>query len=107
MPTLDLTTNVKIADPKAFALEFSKFAAETLSKPEVYISVKITYNEILTFQGTFDPAFQLTIVSLDNINTELNEQYSKAFFEFFKKKLDVPGDRGYITYIDPGRGFIG
>lgn len=107
MPTLDLTTNVKLADPKAFALDFSKFSADTLSKPELYISVKITYNENLTFGGTFEPAFQLTIVSLDNIDVELNERYSEAFFDFFKEKLNVPGDRGYINFHDPGRGFLG
>ncbi|KAF8061640.1 Tautomerase/MIF superfamily [Lyophyllum atratum] len=107
MPTLDFTTNVKLADPKAFALDFSKFSAETLGKPELYITVKVTYNETLTFGGTFDPAFQLSVVSLDNLNEELNEKYSKAFFDFFKRELNVPGDRGYVTFVDPGRGFIG
>ena len=45
--------------------------------------------------------------SLDNINDEANEKYSKAFFEFFQQKLDVPAKRGYISFIDPGRGNIG
>ncbi|KJA15959.1 hypothetical protein HYPSUDRAFT_71736 [Hypholoma sublateritium FD-334 SS-4] len=107
MPTLNFITNVKIPDAKAFALELSKFGADTLSKPELYISVIITYNETLTFGGTFDPAFSLRIDSLDNISEQLNEEYSKAFFKFFKEKLDLPGNRGYITYIDPGRANIG
>ncbi|KAF9484916.1 Tautomerase/MIF [Pholiota conissans] len=107
MPTLNLITNVKIPDAKAFALEFSKFGADILKKPEAYISVIITYNETLTFGGTFEPAFSLRIDSLDNINEQLNEGYSKAFFEFFKEKLGTPGNRGYITFIDPGRGNMG
>lgn len=45
--------------------------------------------------------------SLDNINREVNEKYSKAFFDFFQKKLGVPGNRGYIAFIDPGRGNMG
>lgn len=45
--------------------------------------------------------------SLDNISEQLNEEYSKAFFQFFKEKLDLPGNRGYITYIDPGRANMG
>ena len=45
--------------------------------------------------------------SLDNINDEANEKYSKAFFEFFQQKLGVPAKRGYISFIDPGRGNIG
>ncbi|KAG5722546.1 hypothetical protein E4T56_gene2930 [Termitomyces sp. T112] len=107
MPILELSTNVKITDPKKFALEFSKFSAETLKKPELYITVKYTYNEILTFQGTLDPAFTMTVFSLDNLNEQANETYSKAFFDFFKEKLGIPGDRGYITFIDPGRAFFG
>ncbi|KAF5331155.1 hypothetical protein D9619_006056 [Psilocybe cf. subviscida] len=113
MPTLNLITNVKasrtgtIPDAKAFALEFSKLGAETLNKPETYISVIITYNELLTFGGTFDPAFSLRIDSLDNINREVNEVYSKTFFQFFKEKLGTAGNRGYITFIDPGRANMG
>ncbi|KAG6898237.1 hypothetical protein C0992_002251 [Termitomyces sp. T32_za158] len=107
MPILELSTNVKITDPKKFALEFSKFSADTLKKPEVYITVKYVYNETLTFQGTFDPAFTLTVYSLDNLNEHENEMYCKLFFGFFMEKLRIPGDRGYITFIDPGRGFIG
>jgi len=67
----------------------------------------ITYNETLTFAGTFDPAISLRIDSLDNINRQANEKYSKAFFDFFQKKLGVPADRGYITFIDPGRENMG
>ncbi|RDB24014.1 Macrophage migration inhibitory factor [Hypsizygus marmoreus] len=107
MPALQLTTNVKVADPKAFALEFSKFSADILGKPELYISVNYTYSETLTFGGTFDPAFTLSIFSLDNLSLERNEVYSKGYFDFFKEKLGVAGNRGYVTFIDPGRGFLG
>lgn len=40
-------------------------------------------------------------VSLDNINPEANEVYSKALFEFVGKKLGVPGDRGYMCVAPP------
>ncbi|KAF9553829.1 Tautomerase/MIF [Agrocybe pediades] len=107
MPTLNLTTNVKIDDAKAFALEFSQFGAETLNKPEHYISVIINYNELLTFGGSFEPAFNLRIDSLDNLDAASNEVYSKAFGEFFEEKLGAKRTRGYITYIDPGRENMG
>lgn len=107
MPSLELVTNVKLADPKAFALDFSKVGAETLGKPEGYITVNITYNETLTFAGTFDPAYVLSIISLDNLNPEANERYSKVLSEYFAKKLGAPSDRGYIVFIDPGRANIG
>lgn len=107
MPALRLTTNVKIDDEKVFVLEFSKLSAELLKKPEAYISIDVRYNPTLTFGGSFDPAFLLDVVSLDNINPELNEQYSKTLFTFFKEKLNVPGNRGYVVFNDPGRAYIG
>ncbi|KDQ59605.1 hypothetical protein JAAARDRAFT_33186 [Jaapia argillacea MUCL 33604] len=107
MPSLALTTNVQVPDTRAFVLEFSKLAAETLKKPEQYISINYSYDPNLTFAGTFDPALLLVITSLDNINPEVNDVYSKAFFSYFEKTLGVPGNRGYITFYDPGRSFLG
>ena len=43
---------------------------------------------------------------LDN-NQQANEKYSKAFSDFFQQKLNVPPKRGYITFIDSGRGNMG
>ncbi|KAF8191487.1 Tautomerase/MIF superfamily, partial [Mycena galopus ATCC 62051] len=84
-----------------------QIGAETLGKPEAYITVSITHNKTLTFGGTFEPAFALTIVSLDNVNPEANEKYSAILSEFFKEKLGIPNDRGYINFCDPGRAFLG
>ncbi|KAH9063772.1 Tautomerase/MIF superfamily [Lactarius deliciosus] len=85
----------------------SQLGADLLNKPEKYISITYRYNEFLTFGGTFDPAFQLTVISLDNITPESTETYSNALFTFLKDTLGVPGDRGYILFNDPGRANIG
>lgn len=107
MPSLLLTTNVKVADPKAFSLQLADFGAKTLQKPIKYISTAYTYNETLTFNGTFDPAFLLDINSLGNINPAANAAYSKALFEFIKENLGIPDDRGYIVFTDPGNANMG
>ncbi|KAL1685590.1 Tautomerase/MIF superfamily [Schizophyllum commune] len=125
MPVLDLTVNVQIPDAKALSLELSKVGAKILGKPESYISVLIKVNETLTFGGTHDPAFQLVITSLGNVNPAANEKYSKAFSEFLKEKLGLPNDRGYMfvhllplhqirmlthhlrAFIDPGNANLG
>jgi len=107
MPSLSLKTNVKIADPKAFSLEFSKFGAELLGKPEGYITVDYTYNETMTFAGTHDPAFTLTIVSLGNLAPHQTEKYSAIIFEWLKEKIGAKGNRGYIVFHDPGNANIG
>ncbi|KAJ7677245.1 Tautomerase/MIF superfamily [Mycena rosella] len=107
MPYLELLVNVPIPNDTEFALEFSKVAAKTLGKPEAYITVSTSVNKTLTFAGTLEPAFALSVVSLDNLNPEANEKYSAVLSEFFQSKLGIPNDRGYITFHDPGRGYIG
>ena len=85
-----------------------------LGKPETYISIQYNYNECLSFAGTLDPAFLLVIVSfqaiyhiipyllrhvqtsLDNLTPDANEKYSAALFDYFKEKLNVKGNRGYM-----------
>ncbi|QRV86763.1 macrophage migration inhibitory factor [Ceratobasidium sp. AG-Ba] len=110
MPSIQISTNVKPRDEaheKELVLELSKFCAQLLSKPETYISVEFTHVPTLTFAGTFDPAFLMTITSLDNINPEANAKYSQELFKFLNERLNIPGDRGYITFNDPGRTHLG
>ena len=45
--------------------------------------------------------------TLDNLNEEANERYSKAFFDFFKEKLGVSTDRGYVSVAIPFSGVPG
>ncbi|CUA72206.1 hypothetical protein RSOLAG22IIIB_00869 [Rhizoctonia solani] len=110
MPAIVLTTNVKPRDEaheKELVLDLSKFTAGILGKPEKYISVVYQHVSTLSFHGSFDPAFLLHITSLGNINPEANEKYSKSLFDYFKEKLNIPGDRGYITFYDPGLAYLG
>ncbi|KAL1741389.1 Tautomerase/MIF superfamily [Schizophyllum fasciatum] len=111
MPTFDLTVNIPVPDAKALSLEFSKFGAQLLGKPESYISVIIKVNQTLTFAGTHDPAFQLAVISLGSFSPAANEKFSKAISEWLNEKLGVSNDRGYIdgiaehvhrAFIDPG-----
>ncbi|KAF7305175.1 hypothetical protein MKEN_01232700 [Mycena kentingensis (nom. inval.)] len=108
MPSLNLMVNTPVpGDEQQFALDFSKFSAETLEKPEAFISVSITVNKTLTFAGNFKPAFQLSVISLDNLTDELNEVYSAKLSKYLFEKLGIESDRGYVSFVDPGRGFIG
>jgi len=107
MPIFDLKTNVVIDDPKAFALEFSKFSSATLEKPEEQVNTSVIHVPTLTFGGTFDPAFTLQVVSLTNLSPEKNIAHSKAFFDFFEKRLGIPNGRGYITFVIPKRDYLG
>lgn len=44
--------------------QYEKLSAEVLKKPESYVSISYTYNETLSFDGTFDPAFLLKVVRM-------------------------------------------
>lgn len=39
-----------------------QFSATTLRKPLAYICVSYTHNEYLAWEGTFEPAFLLSVV---------------------------------------------
>ncbi|KAJ7043080.1 Tautomerase/MIF superfamily [Mycena alexandri] len=106
MPSLELMINVQVPDEKEFALQLSKIGTKALGKPEGHITVSITYNKTLTFAGTFEPAFALSVMQL-NGSVEANEKLSAAFSEFLKERLNIPNDRGYITFVDPGPGYVG
>jgi phenylpyruvate tautomerase len=88
-----------------------------LGKPEKYIAVSYRYNEFLSFRGTFEPAFLLTVVrppslpkssdlhdvppytfqtSLDNLTPERNEAYSSDLCKFLETEIGAPGNRGYM-----------
>ncbi|EJD40732.1 Tautomerase/MIF [Auricularia subglabra TFB-10046 SS5] len=107
MPYLSLVSNVKPADLLGFVKDLSELASKTLEKPEKFMAIDYRYNEHLSFAGTFEPAFILSIGSLINVNPETNDQFSGIFFAFLKEKLGVPGNRGFIAFSDPGPAYIG
>ncbi|KAF7353718.1 hypothetical protein MVEN_01057000 [Mycena venus] len=126
MPTLELIVNVEvgfldqrgrvdesrahtlqITNQAEFSLNFAKAGAKALGKPEAVMSTIVSFNNSLTFGGTLDPAFSLTVTSLDNLSSEANEKYSATFSDFIDSNLGIPKDRGYIIFRDPGREYMG
>lgn len=65
-----------------------------------YIIVKIQDECILTFAGSFDPAFTASVYSIGRIDPEINAKTSAGLSEFFSKELGLPNDRGYIAFFD-------
>lgn len=107
MPYLSLVSNVNPADLPSFIKELSRLASETLEKPEKFMAIDYRFNEHLSFAGTFEPAFILSIGSIINVNPETNDQFSGVFFSFLKEKLGIAGTRGFIEFSDPGAAYIG
>jgi len=108
MPYLYLVVNVQVEDSKTLIAEITELAAKTLNKPKSYVSAVCTYNETLSFAGTFEPAYNLQITSLGSFDTsEGNVAVSKTFADYIQKKFGISPTRGYIALADPGRDRMG
>ncbi|ESK88156.1 hypothetical protein Moror_5555 [Moniliophthora roreri MCA 2997] len=94
MPILRLETNVKLA-------------ADTLGVPESLFAVTIYQQQPLSFAGTFDPAFVLTVTALGAGNPGVNKRCVQAFTKYLEETLGVSNDRGYIILTNPGSSYIG
>ncbi|KAK0185892.1 Tautomerase/MIF [Armillaria mellea] len=93
MPTLEIKTNAPIADVNAFASQFSQEAARILEKPEAVFS-------ILGHPGShYVVSRELLILHSACLCKEL--------FAFVEKSLGIKNNRGYITFLDPGRPNLG
>ncbi|KAF7353701.1 Tautomerase/MIF [Mycena venus] len=98
MPHLLLLLNIPVSDDRAFARQFHKVSAKALGKPEAAITINITYN------GTHAKgflAFGLTVVGLDNPDSQVQEECKAIFFKFFTEELGIPEDRGFIHFHNP------
>jgi phenylpyruvate tautomerase len=62
--------------------------------------VHIKDEQVLTFAGTFEPAYIANIYSIGKISPEMNVNTSKGLSEFLSKELGLPDDRGYIGFHD-------
>ncbi|KAI5899223.1 Tautomerase/MIF [Schizophyllum commune H4-8] len=101
MPVLDLKTNVKPADEKAFVLAFSKAAAEALDRPEEWVQVSVIYNQNLAYGGTFEPSAQVHVAAIQRLSVTRNPEIGDKLKAFFEKELGVPKGRCNIIYYDP------
>ncbi|KAK0215984.1 Tautomerase/MIF [Armillaria nabsnona] len=99
MPIIELITNVKVPDAKAFTTALSQESAEILGMTK-YVTVTYKYDESMIFNGTYGLAFALNVLTVLGIPTEINADFSHGFFEFFEKELGVPNDRGYMSGPD-------
>ncbi|KAF5373143.1 hypothetical protein D9758_001531 [Tetrapyrgos nigripes] len=106
MPVVDFKTNVKIPNVEEYVKDLSKLSAPLVGYAEDYICVSVLHGQPMSFKGTFDPAFLLSITLIGS-TPDNNSKLSAAYFEHFKKTLGIDDDRGYITFIDPEKSNVG
>ncbi|KAG6887760.1 hypothetical protein C0995_013012 [Termitomyces sp. Mi166 len=98
MPIVELNTNVKVDDVKAFTVSMNKASAAAFGM-DGYVTCSYHYDESLIFAGTHAPAFVMRVTTLGN-GTDKNEGFAKSLFGFLEKELGVPENRGIFN--DPG-----
>jgi len=72
-----------------------------------YMIVKVQDECVLSFAGTFDPAYIVNIYSIGKINPQMNNNTSAEFSKFLTEEMGLPSDRGYIAFHDMKESDIG
>lgn len=90
-----------------FIKKLSKFAADILGKPESYVTVILHDEAKQSWNGTFDPAYVIKVISLGGISAHKNILTSQTMSIFLNENLGVQPNRGYIVFEDPGRDNLG
>ncbi|CAG8771199.1 2424_t:CDS:2 [Dentiscutata erythropus] len=103
MPSVEVKTNVKVADKLTFLQALTDKGAEILKKPKEYMQIILEDEVPMTFAGTSDPTFCVNIFSRNSFSDlSNNTTMSKEFSCFIEEKLNIPPNRGYIFLKDPG-----
>ncbi|XP_076029933.1 macrophage migration inhibitory factor homolog [Oratosquilla oratoria] len=108
MPHLHLSTNVpKEKIPASCMLELSKLVADTLGKPEPYVSIHIVPDQMLIFNRSTEPCGMAVLMSSGKLSIEENKVHSARISEYMEKNLGIPKNRMYINFIDMQKENVG
>ncbi|KAJ3294464.1 hypothetical protein HK104_003572 [Borealophlyctis nickersoniae] len=107
MPTIEINTNVTVANTDEFGKAVSKQCAELLKKPESYMSVIIKDKLPLLFAGSSDPAAIVHVYCIGNLGLDENKTFSAEFSKTLMTHLQVKSDRYYIFFHDVARQDVG
>jgi hypothetical protein len=69
------------------------------------IPLSLSLSQVLLSQLKFDQSADEPLKV--GVDKEMNEGYSKKFFEWLDAKLGIKHDRGYILFTDTGKDQIG
>jgi len=106
MPVLNLHTNVTIRDKELLVTQTSSLVAEVLGKPEGYVMVRISDNEVMSFAGTTEPLAYVELKSL-GLSGEQTAELSDTICTFIGKNLCITAARIYIEFASPEREMFG
>ena len=106
MPCLTVLTSggTKDADYSAFLAAASKLVADTLGKPEQYVTVRVeTAVKNMIFGGTDAPCAHATLQSIGALSPEVNARFSAGLSELLSTHFSVDANRYYLFFSDVER----
>ena len=102
MPAVLLETNAKLSKPEALAKELSNIVANSLNKPEKYVTVSIRSSQAMTRGGVSTKFAFIEVRSIGGLNLSVNNILSKEIGKILMN-YGIVGSKIYINfmYISP------
>ncbi|MFO7937466.1 MAG: phenylpyruvate tautomerase MIF-related protein [Kiritimatiellia bacterium] len=96
---LDTSCDLSTSEKKQFiAKELSSLASVCIGKPEQYVMATVRDNVVMAMGGVCDPAALVSVKSIGGLNRDVNRKLAADVSRMLQQKLDIAGDRIYLTF---------
>ena len=96
MPYIHVSTSVRVDDKKKLLEEISKLVSSLTNKSKRFVMAKLDHSSEMYFEDE-SPCCFLEIRSIGSLNTS---EMAKPISDFVHKKMGIPIDKIYISFID-------
>jgi len=99
MPSLELSTNVRIQDKNRLMRSLSSCICTELCKAETYMMIILKDELSMLFAGTEEPVAHLTLRAL-GLKTDSIQSLAKNLTEMMRAELGIESQRVYIVFME-------
>ncbi|KAL4142450.1 hypothetical protein QTP88_004905 [Uroleucon formosanum] len=108
MPTLSITTNVpKYKISSTVLADLSKLVSQILQTPEQYVAVRIKAGQQMYWYNNESTCALGNITGTGNFGIDENKQFASILYDFIEKKIGIPQDRFYLSFVEQKPSNIG
>jgi len=94
-----LSNSIQISDEYDFITGLSAYLAELYQRPESSIVVTLQHTSCLLFSGSFDPAYVMTVTSIQQyLEPALNNHNAAALQTHMQESVGVLPERGLVKF---------
>lgn len=99
MPSIELSTNVRIADTDRLMRTLSACACKGLCKAETYMLVTVRDQQPMLFGGTADPVVHMTVRAMD-FKDDAMPRLARDLTAIMQAELGIESQRVSIVFMD-------